>query len=62
MNDLKPCPFCGREVNITYNSREKSFFVWHRTCPCYIEEPIGIPLHENIQSLADAREEWNHRA
>lgn len=65
MNDLKPCPFCGGEVNIVYKSFDNSFFVYHNSgmdaIECVIHEPFEIDA-PNVKSLADARKAWNRRA
>lgn len=58
MSDLKPCPFCGGEVRMTYNSMDKAFNIWHRFNKCAMTEPMRL---DDAESLADAEEKWNRR-
>ena len=62
MNGLKPCPFCGEEVNVSYSSNLLAFNFWHvkgsEKCPLY--NPIQFS-GQKIKSLAEAREAWNKR-
>ena len=58
MSDLKPCPFCGGEVSLTYNSMDKAFSIWHRSNKCAMAEPMKL---DEAESLADAAEKWNRR-
>lgn len=56
---LKPCPFCGSKVSMTYHSGENAFCIWHIGGElCEIEEPIKI---DGVKSLAEAAEAWNRR-
>ena len=57
---LKPCPFCGAKVSMTYNSAEEAFCVWHKGDSCALAEPIKID-GEFVKSLAEAAEAWNRR-
>ena len=57
-SDLKPCPFCGGEVSLTYNSMDKAFSIWHRFNKCAMAEPMKL---DEAESLADAAEKWNRR-
>ena len=60
MSELKPCPFCGKEVTLISSSRSKQFVFNHkdlRNCPFYRFE---IPW-ETAKSLSEAKELWNRR-
>ena len=61
MIKLKPCPFCGGKVSITYSSWNKVFNVWHVDRPCDMTEPMLID-GTKAESLADAYRVWNRRA
>lgn len=60
MNDLKPCPWCGAKVNMTYNSLAQKFHVYHSG---YVECPFDDITIDQFYagSLAEAREVWNRR-
>jgi hypothetical protein len=61
MDELKPCPFCGREVSVYSSSRSYSFVFSHkglRNCPFFQFE---IMWHD-AKSLKEATEWWNRRA
>ena len=60
MKDLKPCPFCGGEVSITYHSADNVFSIWHKHDGCKFIEPMYID-GEYAKSLSDARDIWNKR-
>ena len=60
MEKLKPCPFCGGRVSITYNSREKEFAVWHTKARCFVE-PLWIS-GDDAKTLNEAYAFWNRRA
>jgi hypothetical protein len=60
MSKLKPCPFCGGKVSITYSSWNKTFNIWHNDKPCALIEPIQID-GSKAKSLAEASEMWNRR-
>ena len=60
MERLKPCPFCGGKVSVTYNSAENVFCFWHKAESCALEEPIKID-GIFVKSLAEAIEAWNKR-
>ena len=58
---LKPCPFCGRKVNLISTSQSKQFIFSHdglRNCPFYRFEMSW----ECAKSLKEATELWNRRA
>ena len=61
MNKLKPCPFCGKPVTLSYGSFDHAFKIRHAKSEdgwhCYIIEPILV----DAVSLADAAEGWNRR-
>ena len=61
MKDLKPCPFCGGEVSITYHSADNVFSIWHKHEGCKFIEPMYID-GEHAKSLSDARNIWNKRS
>lgn len=56
---LKPCPFCGDSVNITYTSFENAFEVWHDNNKCPFVEPFFI---DEAESLSEAYNIWNTRS
>lgn len=58
--ELKPCPFCGAKVSMTYNSADNTFNFWHIGTSCALAEPIKID-GEFVKSLAEAAEAWNRR-
>lgn len=62
--ELKPCPFCGRPVHLTYSSFSDEYHFWHKWRegePCPVLEPIVID-GSVAKSLQDAEEAWNRRA
>lgn len=66
MDELKPCPFCGGGVSMTYNGFEKAYFVYHcfwkyETGQCAFNEPFAID-GEKCKSREEAIEAWNRRA
>lgn len=61
MSELKPCPFCGSHVSLTYNSVSNTFNFWHKqdtTC-CFVE-PMQVD-GTFAKSLYEATEIWNRR-
>lgn len=62
MKRLKPCPFCGRKVEVQYYSEEKAFAFWHKgeeeDC-CFIE-PFWLSI-KKAKSLDEAAAYWNRR-
>jgi len=61
MKGLRPCPFCGGEVNISYVSGDNCFSVWHKyETMCKFIEPFWID-GEYAKSLKDAKDIWNKR-
>ena len=59
--EMKPCPCCGRTVNLIYNSRDNAFKIFHKNveeemCCCVID-----PIIIKGKSLADAKKAWNRR-
>ncbi len=65
MAKLLPCPFCGGEMSMVYNSHDNAFEVYHKSgydgAFCPVIEPILIGDLE-VMSLASAAEVWNRRA
>lgn len=58
---LKPCPFCGGEVIMMYNSLGNTYNVYHKDfTDCFLREPIEIE-GEKASSLNEAVEIWNRR-
>ena len=65
MSELKPCPFCGKPVNIYYSSATHGYYAVHsdeQNSDCIVLMPLGINHHRILLSLADAYEAWNRRA
>ena len=62
MSNLKPCPFCGGTVEITYTSYDNMFHIYHRydVLLCAIKEPIDIDGYF-ASSLKEAADAWNRR-
>lgn len=58
--ELKPCPFCGANVSITYNSGEGAFYIWHKSAVCVLEEPFKIDV-ACANSFEEAKKVWNRR-
>lgn len=58
--ELKPCPFCGAKVSMTYNSAENAYSIWHERTACMLEEPIKIN-GAFVKSLTEAAKAWNRR-
>ena len=58
---LKPCPFCGRKVNLISTSQTKQFIFSHeglRNCPFFRFEMSW----DCAKSLSEAKVLWNRRA
>lgn len=63
MYDLKPCPFCGGKVSLTYHSGDNVYRIWHHwgnSAECFIAEPIELPGNQ-LKSLSEAAQAWNRR-
>lgn len=69
MIDLKPCPFCGGEAEITFSGiPERGGYIVARCTVCrasagacyYRGEEIEIPLEETVGGIR-AAEMWNWR-
>ena len=61
-NKLKPCPFCGGEVSMVYNSQSGVFKFWHKGLNAHKDCCVSEPILVDADSLADARQKWNRRA
>lgn len=61
MGKLKPCPFCGGKVSVTYSSWNKTFNIWHDDNQCALIEPMQID-GAKANSLKEASDLWNRRA
>ena len=65
MAELKPCPFCGKEVSFVYRSAENAFYFYHKrgrdAVDCPALEPFVIDNIDDM-SLRGAAEAWNRRA
>lgn len=63
IDKLKPCPFCGRDVALRYNSSTNTFDFWHKygLSSCAVLEPIELD-GEKIKSLKEAVSAWNMRS
>lgn len=65
MDKLKPCPFCGKPVNIYYSSATKGYYAVHedeQKSDCIVLMPLSINHNRILLSLSDAYEAWNRRA
>lgn len=65
MSDLKPCPFCGGEMFLSYHSGDNAFHVFHKSSLAAIHCPILEPFlvtELDDMSLNGAKEAWNRRA
>lgn len=61
MDELKPCPFCGKEITVHSSSRSYSFVFTHkglRNCPFFQFEIMWA----TAKTLKEATELWNRRA
>lgn len=58
--ELKPCPFCGGNVSITYNTGDSAFCIWHNGAVCTLQEPFKIDV-ACANNFAEATKVWNRR-
>lgn len=64
-NKLKPCPFCGKPVNVFYSSATKGYYVVHvdeQHSDCMVQMPLSINHKRILLNLAVAYASWNERA
>ena len=54
--ELKPCPFCGAEGDITYNY-DKKFVPYCTNNDCFLNE-----IDYGFETEQEAIESWNRRA
>lgn len=60
--ELKPCPFCGVKVLLTYHSAGNTFNFWHKGVnSCAAKDPIEFD-GDMVKSLKEASDAWNRRA
>ena len=60
MKEIKPCPFCGGKMSVTYNSLG-TFNFWHiEPTVCLCSEPFQIST-DNAKTINEAIEIWNTR-
>lgn len=63
MKEIKPCPFCGSKMSVTYNSLGTYNF-WHiesvEHIACLCNEPFQIST-DNAKTINEAIEIWNTR-
>ena len=62
MEELKPCPFCGVKVSLTYHSADNTYNFWHKGVnSCAAKDPIEFD-GDMVKSLKEASDAWNRRA
>ena len=61
MTELKPCPFCGKEVSMgkTYPESGYYFFCHQLGVDCPI---VGKCIHIDAKTETEAINKWNRRA
>jgi len=52
--ELKPCPFCGGEVEMEWNFHTDTYCIYCKNCECYVDQ------HETVAD--EAEKAWNRRA
>lgn len=62
MEKLKPCPFCGGEVVLSYSSKGTFNFRHRKYGACMFFEFVCDITPKGVGCLAKAAEEWNKRA
>ena len=60
MKELKSCPFCGGEVNVTYRNYDKVFVFHHKQKNCPFSA-FYVYAGREVKSLKDAADAWNRR-
>ena len=60
--ELKPCPFCGRQVYMVYNSRDNAFKIFHKNVAEEMRCCVIGQIMIKGKSLADAKKAWNRRS
>lgn len=63
MDELKPCPFCGGDMNMVYRSASRMYMIYHEDGGrlCDIIGPFKIHV-SRARSLGEAADCWNRRA
>lgn len=59
MSDLKPCPFCGGEVNIVYTKTLHAYLIFPKSdngC-----KYIAVISANNAKTISEAIDMWNKR-
>lgn len=61
MDELKPCPFCGRSVTVYYSSATNGYYFVHRSGDrgCILLTPSTIV--GKYKNLTEAYNAWNRR-
>lgn len=60
-NELKPCPFCGGEVVLSYSSKGNFHFRHRTNGECMFFEFVCNITPNGVGCLAEAAEAWNRR-
>ena len=61
MERLKPCPFCGGEVLLSYSSKGNFHFRHKAYGRCMFFEFVCHITPKGVGCLAEAAEAWNRR-
>ena len=57
MTELKPCPFCGSKVKISYDIRSEANGIWCPTCHS-MTKFIRIKLKSDKETFGEFESKW----